>query len=414
MNTRNLFLSFFLLCVGISSAQTTFEVEVKNPIAQNRTDVPVVIPIDDSQSYTMAKVTIDGVEIPSQLDDLNRDGHNDELCFVTDLKKKEKKVFQVVLNSHDDPCYYQPRTFAELMLRNPKVKVKNQQDIYLQEISVTPDTQDPYHLVHHHGIAFESELIAIRVYFDKRQTLDLYGKFQKRLELKETQFYTLDEQKAQGYGDDVLWVGNTFGLGAFRGWDGTQPTMIDDVLVRAQRIIATGPVRTIVEVEDRGWRYQADEPRLNMTIRYTLYAGHRDVDVDVLFNKDMTGKLFSTGLINVKDSKEFSDKDGLRGLWGTDFPAGAKDSIAHPRETVGMGIYIPKQIRVSEEPANKDNYAFVVKPAGNHLHYNLVYGSANETFGYHNDKEWFQFLKEWRKELEAPVVVGKLFEGEKE
>lgn len=389
------------------SAQTTFEVEVKNPMAQDRTDVPVVIPIDDDDSYTMAKVTIDGVEIPSQLDDLDRDGHNDELCFVTDLKKKEKKVFQVVLNSRDDPRYYQPRTFAELMLRNPKVKVKNQQDIYLQEISVTPDTKDPYHLVHHHGVAFESELIAIRVYFDKRQTLDLYGKFNKRLELKETQFYTLEEQKAQGYGDDVLWVGNTFGLGAFRGWDGAQPTMIDDVQVRAQRIIATGPVRTIVEVEDRGWRYQPDEPRLNMTIRYTLYAGHRDVDVDVMFNKDMTGKLFSTGLINVKDSKEFSDKDGLRGLWGTDFPAGAKDSIAHPRETVGMGIYIPKQIRVSEEPANKDNYAFVVKPEEKHLHYHLVYGSANETFGYHNDKEWFQFLKEWKKELEKPVVVSK-------
>ena len=407
MNTRNLFLSLFFLCVGISSAQTTFEVEVTNPMGKNRTDVPVVIPIASEQSYTMAKVTADGVEIPSQLDDLNRDGHNDELCFVTDLKKKEKKVFQVVLNSHDDPCYYQPRTFAELMLRNPKVKVKNQQDIYLQEISVTPDTKDSYHLPHHHGVAFESELIAIRVYFDKRQTLDLYGKFQKRLELKETQFYTLEEQKAQGYGDDVLWVGNTFGLGAFRGWDGTQPTMIDDVLVRAQRIIASGPVRTIVEVEDRGWRYQSDEPRLNMTIRYTLYAGHRDVDVDVQFSRDMTGKLFSTGLINVKDSKEFSDKEGLRGLWGTDFPAGAKDSIAHPRETVGMGIYIPEKALVSEEPANKDNYAFVVKPEGNHLHYNLVYGSANESFGYHNEKDWFQFLKEWQKEIEKPAVVSK-------
>ena len=407
MNTRNLLLSLFIFGSATISAQTTFEVEVKNPMSQMRTDVPVVIPIDEDQSFTMAKVTIDGVEIPSQLDDLNRDGHNDELCFVTDLGKKEKKVFHVVLNDYDDPCTYQPRTFAELMLRNPKVKVKNQQDIYLQELSVTPDTKDSYHLPHHHGVAFENELIAIRIYFDKRQTLDLYGKFNKQLELKETQFYTLDEQKAHGYGDDVLWVGNTFGLGAFRGWDGTQPTMIEDVLVRAQRIIATGPVRTIVEVEDRGWRYKADEPRLNMTIRYTLYAGHRDVDVDVMFNKDMTSKLFSTGLINVKDSKEFSDKDGLRGLWGTDFPAGAKDSIAHPRETVGMGIYIPKKALVSEEPANKDNYPFVVKADGKRLSYKLVCGSANESFGYHNDKEWFQFLKEWKRELEQPAIISK-------
>ena len=405
MNKRNIFLSLLFLCAGTISAQTTFEVEVRNPTAQPRTDVPVVISIDEDRAYTMAKVTIDGVEIPSQLDDLDRDGENDELCFVTDLGKKEKKVFRVELNDFDDPCAYQPRTFAELMLRNPKVKVKNQQDIYLQELSVTPDTKDSYHLPHHHGVAFESELIAIRVYFDKRQTLDLYGKFNKQLELKETQFYTLEEQKAQGYGDDVLWVGNTFGLGAFRGWDGIQSTMIEDVLVRAQRIIASGPVRTIVEIEDRGWRYRADKPRANMTIRYTLYAGHRDVDVDVEFSKDMTGTLFSTGLINMKDSKEFSDKNGLRGLWGTDFPAGAKDSIAHPRETVGMGIYIPKKFRVNELPADKDNYVFVLKSDGDELHYKLVYGSANESFGYHNDKDWFEYLRNWRKEIEEPVII---------
>ena len=396
-----------LLSACTCFAQIEFEVEVKNPANFARTDVPVVIPIDANASYTMAKVMSDGVEIPAQLDDLNGNGHNDELCFVTDLKKKEKKTFIVQLNDYDDPCNYQPRTFAELMLRNPKVKEPNKQDIYLQQISVTPETKDPYHLVHHHGVAFENELIAIRIYFDKRQTLDLYGKYQKRLELKETQFYTVSEQKAQNYGDDILWVGNTFGLGALRGWDGSQPTMIDDVLVRTQRIVATGPVRTIVEVEDQGWRYHANKPRLNMTIRYTLYAGHRDVDVDVRFNKDMTDVLFSTGLVNVKDSKEFSDKAGLRGLWGTDYPAGAKDSIAHPIETLGMGIYIPQKALVSEEPANKDNYPFVIKADKKGISYKVVYGSAHEEFGYHNDQDWFNYLKSWRKEVETPVIINK-------
>ena len=387
-------------------AQKQFQVEVKNPMNKVRADVPVVIELDEDDAFTWAKVTTaDGVEIPSQLDDLDRDGENDELCFVADLGKKETRTFTVELNSTDEPRLYQPRTFAELMLRNPKVKVKNQQDIYLQEISVTPETEDPYHLVHHHGVAFESELIAIRVYFDHRQTLDLYGKFKKRLEIKDTQFYTLDEQKAAGYGDDVLWVGNTFGMGAFRGWDGTQPTMINPVTARAQRILATGPVRTIVEIEDKGWKYDAQKPRVNMTLRYTLYAGHRDVDVDVRFSRDMKGQLFSTGLINVKDSREFSDKKGLRGLWGTDFPSGAKDSIAHPRETVGMGIYIPRKTIVSEEPANKDNYAFVVKADEDELSYKLVYSSANEEFGYHSEDEWFRFLKEWRKEIEQPAAV---------
>ena len=44
----------------------------------------------------------------------------------------------------------------------------------------------------------------MRIYMDKRQTIDLYGKFHKGLELEQTQFYTSKEQKAQGYGADVL------------------------------------------------------------------------------------------------------------------------------------------------------------------------------------------------------------------
>lgn len=99
------------------------------------------------------------------------------------------------------------------------MKEKNSQNIYLDAVSVDAQTKNPYNVLHHHGVAFENELLAVRIYMDKRQTLDLYGKFHKGLELKQTQFYPSKEQKAAGFGDDVLWVGNTFGLGAFQ--DGT-------------------------------------------------------------------------------------------------------------------------------------------------------------------------------------------------
>lgn len=388
-----------------ATAQMTYTVKVTNTMKQVRNDQPVVLQLADDNEVQSALVTLDGKEAPSQLDDLNEDGFYDELCFLANLDKKEQQKFEVKLYTTGEPRQYSPRTFAQLLLRNPKVKEKNKQDFYLTEITVPKELEDPYHMVHQHGVAFESELIAIRVYYDKRQTLDLYGKYNKRLELKDTQFYTTDEQKAQGYGDDILWCGQTFGFGAFRGWDGKQPTMVDDVINRTQRIVAKGPVRTIVELEDRGWKADDRLPRLNMTVRYTLYAGHRDLDVDVFFNRDVTDRNFSTGLINVKNSEEFTDHKGLRGLWGTDFPAGAKDSIAHPRETVGMGIFVPDQFRRSEEPANKDNYGFVVGTDNAQIHYKLVYTSAKETFGYKNSKQWFEFLKQWRKELEHPVVI---------
>ena len=384
---------------SIAMAQQTIQVTVENPTNAPRTDQPVVMSLAQYGQVQSALVKTGDEEIPCQLDDLNQDDSFDELCFLADLKAKEKKPYTVTLYAEGEPRQYPARVFAELLVRNSKVKEKNKHNNFLESITARGDCADPYHILHHHGVAFESELNGIRIYFDKRQTLDLYGKFQKRLELQETQFYTTKEQKAEGYGDDVLWVGNTFGLGAFRGWDGQQPTMIDPVRSRTQRIISYGPLRTIVELVDRGWQ------KLNLTIRYTQYAGHRETDVDVYFNKPVADYLFSTGIINVKGSEEYSDHQGLRGCWGTDWPSSDHENFKP--ETVGLGICIPQSYIKSEEPANKDQYTFVVGTSDNHLSYKIIYCSANESFGYHSAKEWFNFLKNWKQtEVEQPVKVS--------
>ena len=394
-----------LLFACQANAQVTIQLQLTNPTKMERTDAPVVVNLSEYNDVRSAMVTIDGVEQPCQLDDLDQDGRFDELAFVTDFTKKQKKDAIVTLFNNGEPRQYAPRTYAEMVMRNSKVKEKNKHDIYISSITVDKETanSNSYNILHHHGVAFESELIALRIYLDQRQTLDLYGKFHEGLELKETQFYTSDEQKQQGYGDDVLWVGNTFGLGAMRGWDGTAPTLLSDYQRRTQRILATGPVRTIVELKDDGWRVTPTALPVNMTIRYTLYGGHRDIDVDVTFNRNVPDLQFSTGIINVKNSEEFSDKDGLRACWGTDWPA--TDTLKWKRETVGLAIYMPAKYRVKEMEANTDNYAYVVKADGNKIHYSLSYTSDNEDFGYHSAKTWFDFVKLWRKQLEAPIEV---------
>ena len=394
---RILYLLFMLPLAAV--AQQTFTVSVSNPSKSVRSDEPVVINLAPYGDIRSALVIVDGQEIPSQLDDLNQDENCDELCFLADLQGNEKKQYSVTLYAEGEPRTYPARVFAEMVLSNSKDKnlKKNQQNNYIESITARGDAAYTYNIQHHHGVDFESELNGIRIYFDERQTLDLYGKFKKQLELRETQFYTDKDQKAKGYGDDVLWVGQTFGLGAFRGWNGKEPTHVSPVKSRTQRIISYGPLRTIVEVIDKGWQ------GLNMTLRYTQYAGHRDTDVDVFFNRPVADYQFSTGIINVKNSVEFSDQKGLRACWGTDWPS--SDTINFKRETVGLGICIPMKYVRSEEPANKDNYAFVVGTADDHMQYKVIYCSDNESFGYHSAKEWFEFLKEWKKEVEKPIEV---------
>lgn len=393
-----------LLSLGVQ-AQKLVEVTVKNPSGEARQDVPVVMDLKSWGDVRKAVVKVDGKEIPSQLDDLDRDCVNDELCFLVNLGKKEKKTYCVSLYEEGEQAQYPARTFAELCLpsRNKKL-AKNQQDIYLKSIAFDKRTKDPYHYVHSHGICFESDLVAMRVYFDHRQTIDLYGKINPGLVIEKTQFYPSVEQIAAGSGDDCLWVGNTYGLGALRGWDGRNQVLLNDLKYQEQRVISEGPLRAIVELDDRGWTPAPGLKPVNATIRYTIYAGHRDFDVDVFFNKNVSNYDFATGLINVKGSSEYADGKGLRGCWGSDWPTG-KDDGKHKLETVGLGIYVPAQMLAKQMPANKDCYTQVVRPIGNKLSYKLAYTSINETYGPKGEKEWYEWLKCWKKQIEQPIIV---------
>ena len=403
---KKLFLIVAILLPQLVIAQQTITIEVENPLKTLRTDQPIVLDLSPYGDIQSALVTCKGQEVPCQLDDLDQNDTFDELCFLCDLKDREKKCYTVTLYSEGEPRPYKARVFAEMLMRNDKVKEKNRHNNFIESITARGDCANSYNLQHHHGVDFESELNGIRIYFDKRQTLDLYGKFQKRLELEETQFYTSKEQKEKGYGDDVLWVGNTFGLGAFRGWDGQHATMVEPVRSRTQRVISYGPLRTIVEIFDRGWKADATKMPVNMTLRYTQYAGHRDTNVDVMFNRNVSEYRFSTGIINIKGSQEFSDRKGLRACWGTDWPS--TDTLKWNLETVGLAICIPRQNIVYEMPAAKEvvqggDYTYVVKADNNHISYKVAYTSANETFGFHTAEEWFNYVKEWKHEIENPI-----------
>ena len=77
-------------------------------------------------------------------------------------------------------------------------------------------------------------------------------------------------------------------------------------------------------------------------------------------------------------------------------------------ETVGLAVLVAQKNIVSEEPANKDNYAYVLKIEGDSMHYKVCYCSANEQFGFHRSSEWFAWLKRWRREVENPIVVKEM------
>ena len=74
-------MALVLLMALTAQAQANFNVTVTNPSKMVKTDQPVVIDLSKLGSIgeiQRAVVTVDGKEIPSQLDDTNRDCTNDE------------------------------------------------------------------------------------------------------------------------------------------------------------------------------------------------------------------------------------------------------------------------------------------------------------------------------------------------
>ena len=61
---------------------------------------------------------------------------------------------------------------------------------------------------------------------------------------------------------------------------------------------------------------------------------------------------------------------------------------------------------MSEEPADKHNYAYVVKPVEGELHYKITFGSDNEAFGYHSREGWFAYMRDWKSDMEKPMGIA--------
>jgi hypothetical protein len=408
---RNLFyaaLFLCMLCTNIRAEEKTFTVTVSNEWEKPRENESVVLKIEDLKcgfDVVSAIVTEDNGaaasrpdgkgEIPSQLDDLDGDLRADEIIFVTDVPSRSTKTFRVVVSSDGKQPEYPSRVYAEMLVSD-----KNGKHVPISSLTI-PGTSNIYNQLHHHGPAFESELVAWRIYFDQKQTVDIYGKFNKGFELKESQFYPTDEQLARGFGDDVLLVGGSCGLGALKGWDGTKATHITPVKSLTESILAYGPVRTVVDVVSTGWQYQ--DAVLRMNVRYILYAGHRDCEVQVSFDRPLRREIFATGVMNIKGSVSFSDHKGLIACWGTDWPV--NDTVKYAKETVGLATCLPPEL-VRSETNDRVNYLYQISAEGKHsFAYHITFTSMKETFGYKTPEAWFAFSREWKDYLQHPCHV---------
>jgi len=443
-----------------STAQLTLEsigrkgvvtLQVSNPNDTEYQDAPVCVKLPAAMKYKSATVMADGVEVPSQLDDLDGDGTPDELALVITLAAREHKTLEVTFGRKPLPAdRYPNRVFATMRRRNVKkgrtIDLCDQNPL-IDTISCTSDAY--YNEVYPHGLCFENELMGYRVYFRSDQGTDLYGKRVRQLELERSMWYTpeiRDSAALYNYGEDYIIVGQTATLGTLRGWDDAKDDpdylntpsgakiadpcmqMLKPFDWRQARIVAKGPVRTIVDMNVEGWEYKG--LKLRSKSRYILYAGNREHQiVQQLASPDaspeagvqLTDLEFVTGVMKVgslnHDSVDVAireymfDGEGLCASYGKDWPDGNRKNFPYMSKAA-LAVDLPSA-NVTRVIDRREQILYGVRlNADGSLIYRAACAAPDlETFaptptGRWDYQQWFAWVRQWKEQQPAVVEIA--------
>lgn len=386
-------ISFLMAGFTLHAAKIT----VINPNNTALVNAPVVLKLDSYKQFSPSKrhqlaVYIDNKQISSQLDDMNKDGIPDELVFLMDLPVKGAKKVEIKTIPENKRINFPIEMYADLIEKQADGSLK-----FVKEASSTKNNM--YNAMHHHGVAFESALIGYRIYFDNKSTIDVYGKKKQQLELATTEWYPTDEQAAAGFGDDVIRVFSSVGVGSVKGWDGKKATHIDKFDKRTQRIVSAGKLRTVVESNVEGWLYEGK--KINLNVRYIMYARHRDVICEVTATEDISQ--LATGVQTIAGGPVLTDNVGLVGSWGTDFPV--TDTIKYEKQTCGLGVYVPQNTNIKYVTEGLNNLYLMPYKKGTTLRFYLTTAAMKEEKNpFTSSEQFFAYLRKWAKSLKEPIV----------
>src|SRR6266850_3686353 len=204
----------------------------------------IVVTTSDSSTLAEDAQTLQTIELPSQADDLDGDNKYDEIAFQIELKPKQTRIVTIACG--------ETATMQRLRTDYPKRTAAR--------FTMKFD-----------GLAWESEVNAWRIYFDKRNAIDIFGKRRPGLYLEMFGAPEYVYHWESPLGRDIYRIGDAIGIGAVAALVDGKVVKVSDVAERKWRIISAGPVRVMVELTYKGWKVGGRE--VNLTSRMTQWAG---------------------------------------------------------------------------------------------------------------------------------------------
>lgn len=314
--------SFTIAVIVLASGQAFAAVKTIRLLAQAGEPTTLLVAdlrraapdFDEKTAFVLA--TSENRPVAAQADDLDGDGTVDEIAFLVAGARAGGAPVAVALAYGDD---------AEIApLRQPFAK--RARALFAKK---------------YEGMGWESDRVAWRLYFDKRNAVDLFGKRQHGLSLDHFAKPGVDYHQESAWGRDIYKNGDALGIGSIGAYVDNKVVKVSDVGERAWRIIADGPVRAIVDLIYTNWKVAGKT--VVLTSRLTIWAGQHGFEHHVTL-KNGAGVSLVTGL-PVKPG--LPAQTGTNGgtfylaTWGKQvLQTGATATESLPDQSLGLGIVV--------------------------------------------------------------------------
>ncbi len=324
-----------------SAADVTIPIDALRKIAPDFRPGSLIVTASDAGTLEQDAAVLETEELPSQVDDLDGDGKGDELAFQMNLGPQQTRV--VTISYGDEEHIWRLR------------------DDYKQRTAALFSRKIE-------GLGWESEHMAFRIYFDPRNAIDLYGKRRPTLQLEmyAAPDYAYHDESPEGR--DIYKVGDAIGVGSVAGFVDGKVLKVADVKDRKWRILASGPVRSVVELEYDGWR--AGGKLIHLRTRITQWAGERGFAQEISADSGndfefVTGLPAKRGLPAVTSEK--NSQCTWMATWGEQVVApGATATEEIPGQNLGLAVIMRESgVSISDDALNhlmrfrlKDGKAF--------------------------------------------------------
>jgi|GEM_PF-93039 len=348
---------------------------------------------------------LDNKPIASQLVDSDGDSTVDSVLALVDFAPAQIRQLRIVSDAAIVTPKIQKQTQAEISIKEGGEwrgseyvggKFKN-----VTQLTPPPQYTDHSFYLRYEGPGLESDQVGYRIYLDWRNEFDIFGKKTRDVVLQNVGQDGYDSYHAPAaWGQDILKVGDSLGIGAFGFWNGTSVDLLSRVDSRNVTITNNGDLYSGFKIDYNGW--QLRDRKLDIAAHFSITGGSRLVNVKLRAKQKSPN--IAIGLVKHPNTKLIEGNREVSGQAWTYSASWGKQSLSGVNDHLGMAV-IFRRSDLQQQTQDKNSYVTVLNDNGGEVDYYFLAAWEHELEGIKTEKEFIAYLdREVARLTKAPRV----------